>query len=141
LEKDDSKRAFVGLTTVDDGDIEYALEKDDSKCAFVGARTVDDGDVMNPGQDLVDTNEDDQVSIVKITDDEDDEDVDFVINDQNINVDSQDDFYNSAMFNDDKDDNIIDSFLFHVLSQQGKCAGCKANTGRPPKPNTEGMLE
>ncbi len=79
--------------------------------------------------------------IAENADDEDDEDVEFVIDNQNVNANTQDNFYNSAFFNDDKDDNEIDLFMLCVPTHWGKGAGCRGNSRRPPKPNTEGISE
>ncbi len=89
----------LGSTEKDEG--RCVLENDDGERAFVGARTVDNGDMINPGQDLVDTNEDDEVPIAEIADDED---IEFVIDDQNINTNIQANFYINELFGDDKDD-------------------------------------
>jgi hypothetical protein len=56
------------------------------------------------------------------------------------NEDEDDDFYKSSLFDDDDDDSIDDA-KYRVPLARGAGAGRKPKSGRPDKPNTDGMCE
>ncbi len=85
----------------------------------------DDGNDAIGGDEGSDVDKDeDYVAAEDIYDDEDDDN----------------DFYKSSLFDDDDDDSI-DNTKYRVPSVWGAGAGRKPKSGRPDKPNTDGMSE
>jgi hypothetical protein len=70
-----------------------------------------------------------------------DEDEDYVAaEDIYDDEDDDDNFYKSSLFDDDED-NSIDDAKYRVPLVRGAGAGRKPKSGRPDKPNTDGMSE
>jgi hypothetical protein len=90
-----------------------------------------DKDREDDGNDAIGSNEGSEV----------DKDEDYVVaEDIGTNEDDDDDFYKSSLFDNNDNDSINDT-KYRVPSVRGAGAGCKPKSGRPDKPNTDGMSE